>query len=88
MEKSVVRKFRKRPVTIEAMQITSGESVLSIAEWINNPQTGYSTNPPTVWIETLEGRMEGSTGDWVIKGTEGEFYPCKPDIFNKIYQEV
>jgi hypothetical protein len=88
MEKSVVRKFRKRPVTIEAMQITSGESVLSIAEWINNPQTGYSTNPPTVWIETLEGRMEGSIGDWVIKGTEGEFYPCKPDIFNKIYQEV
>ena len=88
MEKSVVRKFRKRPVTIEAMQITSGESVLSIAEWINNPQTGYSTNPPTVWIETLEGRMEGSTGDWVIKGTEGEFYPCKSDIFNKIYQEV
>lgn len=88
MEKSVVRKFRKRPVTIEAMQITSGESVLSIAEWINNPQTGYSTNPPTVWIETLEGRMEGSTGDWVIKGTEGEFYPCKPDVFNKIYQEV
>ena len=88
MEKSVVRKFRKRPVTIEAMQITSGESVLSIAEWIDSPQTGYSTNPPTVWIETLEGRMEGSIGDWVIKGTEGEFYPCKPDIFNKIYQEV
>ena len=88
MEKSVVRKFRKRPVTIEAMQITNGESVLSIAEWIDSPQTGYSTNPPTVWIETLEGRMEGSIGDWVIKGTEGEFYPCKPDIFNKIYQEV
>jgi hypothetical protein len=88
MEKSVVRKFRKRPVTIEAMQITSGESVLSIAEWINNPKTGYSTNPPTVWIETLEGRMEGSTGDWVIKGTEGEFYPCKPDIFFETYEEV
>ena len=88
MEKSVVRKFRKRPVTIEAMQITNGESVLSIAEWIDSPQTGYSTNPPTVWIETLEGRMEGSIGDWVIKGTEGEFYPCKPDIFNKIYLEV
>ena len=37
MEKSVVRKFRKRPVTIEAMQITNGESVLSIAEWIDSP---------------------------------------------------
>jgi hypothetical protein len=88
MEKSVVRKFRKRPVTIEAMQITSGESVLSIAEWINNPKTGYSTNPPTVWIETLEGRMEGSVGDWIIKGIEGEFYPCKNEIFIKTYQEV
>lgn len=88
MEKSVVRKFRKRPVTIEAMQITNGESVLSIAEWINNPMTGYQTNPPTIWIDTLEGRMEGREGDWIIKGVEGEFYPCKPDIFNKTYQEV
>ena len=83
-----VRQFRKRPVVIEAMQLTDAASVFDIAEWINNPQTGYSTNPPTVWIETLEGRMEGSTGDWVIKGIEGEFYPCKPDIFIKTYQEV
>jgi hypothetical protein len=88
MEKSVVRKFRKKPVTIEAIQITDGESVLSIAEWINSPTTGYSTNPPTVWIDTLEGRMTGETGDWIIKGVENEFYPCKPDIFNKSYQEV
>lgn len=87
MEK-VVRKFRKRPVTVEAMQITDGQSVLDIEEWINNPMTGYSTNPPTVWIDTKEGRMEGSQGDWIIKGVEGEFYPCKPNIFTKTYQEV
>jgi hypothetical protein len=88
MEKSIVRQFRKRPVTIEAVQITDGGSVLDIAEWINNPATGYSTNPPTVWIDTLEGRMTGNQGDWIIKGVEGEFYPCKPDIFEKTYQEV
>ena len=83
-----VRQFRKRPVTIEAMQITDATSVLDIEEWINNPATGYSTNPPTIWIDTLEGRMEGREGDWIIKGVSGEFYPCKPDIFEKTYQEV
>ena len=88
MEKGVVRKFRKRPVTIEAMQLTDAKSVLDIEEWINNGDTGYSTNPPTLWIDTLEGRMEASVGDWIIKGVEGEFYPCKNNIFIKTYQEV
>jgi hypothetical protein len=83
-----VRHFRKRPVTIEAMQLTDATSVLDIEEWINSPTTGYQTNPPTIWIKTKEGVMEASTGDWVIKGVEGEFYPCKPEIFAKTYQEV
>ena len=88
MEKSVVRKFRKKPVTIEAMQLTDARSVLDIEEWINSGDVGFSTNPPTVWIDTLEGRMEASTDDWIIKGVEGEFYPCKNGIFIKTYQEV
>ena len=88
MEKGVVRKFRKRPVTIEAMQLTDAKSVLDIEEWINSVDVGFSTNPPTLWIDTLEGRMEASTGDWIIKGIEGEFYPCKNEIFIKTYQEV
>lgn len=83
-----VRKFRKRPVTIEAMQLTDAKSVLDIEEWINSGDVGFSTNPPTLWIDTLEGRMEASTGDWIIKGIEGEFYPCKNEIFIKTYQEV
>lgn len=83
-----VRQFRKRPVTVEAMQITDGASVLDIAEWINSPATGYNTNPPTIWIDTLEGRMTANEGDWIIKGVHGEFYPCKPEIFEKTYQEV
>lgn len=85
---NTARKFRKRPVTIEAMQLTDAKSVLDIEEWINSVTTGYQTNPPTIWIDTLEGRMTANAGDWIIKGVNGEFYPCKPDIFNKIYQEV
>lgn len=87
MEKGV-RRFRKKPVTIEAMQITDGASVLDIAEWINSPTTGYNTTPPTIWIDTLEGRMTGEQTDWIIKGVNGEFYPCKNEIFIKTYQEV
>lgn len=83
-----VRKFRKKPVTIEAMQLTDAKSVLDIEEWINIGDVGFSTNPPTLWIDTLEGRMEASVGDWIIKGVEGEFYPCKNNIFIKTYQEV
>lgn len=88
MEKSVVRKFRKKPVTIEAVQITDEQSVLDIVTWMSDVETGYSTSPPTIWIKTKEGVMEGSTGDWIIRGVEGEFYPCKPAIFDKTYQEV
>jgi hypothetical protein len=88
MEKGVVRKFRKRPVTIEAMQITDEKSVLNIEEWVNSPTLGFTTSPPTVWIDTLEGRMTGNVGDWIIKGVQGEFYPCKDSIFHKTYQEV
>lgn len=84
-----VRKFRKRPITIEAMQVTDGRSVLDIVDWMNSSRTvGYNTSPPTIWIDTLEGQMTADTGDWVIKGVQGEFYPCKPDIFAKTYQEV
>lgn len=39
-------------------------------------------------IETLEGVMDASIGDWIIKGVNGEFYPCKPDIFEKTYEAV
>ena len=83
-----VRYFRKRPVTIEAIQLTDAASVLDIEEWINSPTTGYNTNPPTIWIDTLEGRMTANQGDWIIKGVHGEFYPCKDSIFVKTYQEV
>ena len=88
MEESLVRRFRKKPVTIEAMQLTDAKSVLDIEEWINSKTVGFQTNPPTIWIDTLEGRMTANAGDWIIKGVDGEFYPCKDSIFIKTYQEV
>lgn len=39
-------------------------------------------------VETLEGAMKGNAGDWLIRGTKGELYPCKPDIFAQIYERV
>lgn len=45
-------------------------------------------NGDTILIATLEGTMKASKGDWLIKGVSGEFYPCKPDIFEKTYEPV
>jgi hypothetical protein len=81
-------KFRKRPVVIEAVQVT--------IEWFNgecpNPlhPCGVIINPmkQCVEINTLEGIMTGQIGDWIITGVNGERYPCKPDIFEKTYEPV
>lgn len=45
-------------------------------------------NNPYIPVETLEGTMRASVGDYIIKGVNGEFYPCKPDIFEKTYEKV
>lgn len=45
-------------------------------------------NEGKIYIETLEGVMTATEGDWIIKGVNGEFYPCKPDIFEKTYEPV
>ena len=49
----------------------------------------YMAHPdPYMRIVTLEGTMVASKGDWVIRGVQGEFYPCKPDIFEATYERV
>lgn len=40
-----------------------------------------------IFIETLEGTMKADVGDWIIKGVKGEYYPCKPDVFNMTYEK-
>jgi len=77
-------KFRKKPVVIEARQYTrNGLEAEKVAEWCHGQQTDDG-----VIIKTLEGDHLGEYGDWIIKGVAGEFYPCKPDIFEKTYEHV
>jgi hypothetical protein len=84
-------KYRKKPVVIEAMQIKS-DNVSSVLQWINGisvSAAGYDDNDmPFITINTLEGKMTGQLGDFIIKGVKGEFYPCKPDIFKLTYEPV
>lgn len=78
-------KFRKKPVIISAIRYKKGlkhKAIIPIYDHMNGrKQIG-------VGIKTLEGIMEVSEGDWIIKGVNGEFYPCKPDIFEKTYELV
>jgi hypothetical protein len=81
--------FRKKPVIIEARQLTY-EALDEIKEWCGGH---YWSEPPMravtgLTIHTLEGDHEARFGDWIIKGVKGEFYPCKPDIFAISYDSV
>jgi len=82
-------KFRKKPVVVEAMQFTN-ETKNQVFNFVNcNRYADFDSKyNPILVIETLEGNMVASLGDWVIKGVNGECYPCKPDIFEKTYEKV
>lgn len=77
-------KFRKKPVVVDAIQWT-GENHDEIMKFVGND---VSRGDGKIYIDTLEGIMSASIGDWVIKGVKGEFYPCKPDIFERTYEAV
>lgn len=81
--------FRKKPVVIDAIQF-DGNNGVAIQGWSKGavvPVLGGQFQVYLV-IPTLEGVMEASVGDWIIKGVKGEFYPCKPDIFDETYDPV
>jgi hypothetical protein len=89
-------RFRKKPVVIEAIQWTkdNGDEVIT---WANNVSIGNGTSLQYMYdsalghslhIHTLEGLMNVTSGDWIICGVKGEFYPCKPDIFKMTYEPV
>jgi hypothetical protein len=82
-------KFRKKPVVIEAMQLQS-EQFYKICDWIgeDNLGDGTSRSECCIDIKTLEGAMSAHSGDFIICGVKGEFYPCKPDIFAATYEPV
>ena len=81
-------KFRKKPVVIEAVQVTDStfdaphpnpEHILGVV---------YNPNERCAYIQTLEGAMRADMGDWIIRGVKNELYPCKPDIFAQLYDLV
>lgn len=72
-------KYRKKPIVIEAEQWFPGIKIKGVIE---------KTHQVYGMIETLEGSMMVSPGDWIITGIKGEKYPCKPDIFEATYELV
>lgn len=92
-------KYRKKPVIIEAV-LWTGSNLHEVISFIEGtPPVTHTSYAGEAWytyegmvkkdglkIETLEGRMSASVGDYIIRGVSGEFYPCKPDIFGKTYE--
>lgn len=93
----MAKKYRKKPVVVEAMQFT-GKNALEVMTWANTFATGESSIPAfgedfvtglqELTIKTLEGTHEATPGDYIIRGVKNELYPCKPDIFEQTYEAV
>lgn len=96
----MIKKYIKKPVQIEAIQLKE-DNIIEVFDFLDEAnykeiksveeledfsqmilKQGY------IEIETLEGMMKASFGDYIIKGIKGEFYPCKPDVFEATYEEV
>ncbi len=92
-------KYRKKPVVIEAV-LWTGDNHREMFDFLTNKKDEYMTaNGDNFYIDhnkvkggliikTLEGEHIASIGDYIIKGVNGEFYPCKPDVFEKTYEKV
>lgn len=95
-------KYRKRPVVIDAVQMTDEQTMaLSIEGWPdwlkqaaalrpNRPGALYwregEDGKACLWVATLEGPLRVSPNDWIIRGVHGELYPCKPEVFAATYE--
>lgn len=80
----MTNQYRKKPVVIEAIQY-DGDNWDDIEVWTDFRAKHWRSSN-VMAIETLEGTMTTNVGDWIIKGVKGEFYPCKPDIFEATYE--
>lgn len=92
--------FRKKQLTIEARQwdgtIESAQEILRWSggavgfrsEQIGSPEDSKRFRKDWLAVHTLEGAMEAQPRDWIIRGVKGEFYPCKPDIFEATYDQI
>ena len=83
-----VKQYRKKPVAIEAIQWT-GENLTEVARFVGeSAKIDFGIGETKLYIKTLEGDHYATPGDYIIKGVQGEFYPCKPDIFQLTYEAV
>ncbi len=88
-------RYRKKPVVIDAWQWLPGDLAAAgivvgqlLAAGIDFRHPDGMGKTTTLAIATPEGEMTAQPGDWIIKGVKGEFYPCKPDIFEQTYEPV
>lgn len=79
------KKYRKRPVVVEAIQWT-GENYKDVQEFAGKKTVNHFSEK-VLTIRTLKGYRAVSCGDYIVKGIRGEFYPCKPDVFQETYEE-
>lgn len=92
-----MKRYTKKPVTVEAIQWT-GENLQELKNFVGDRleydvmdaawEVGKGPAMVNVKIQTLEGIHHASVGDFIIQGVHGEFYPCKPDIFQETYVEA
>lgn len=99
MKETIIRQYRKKPVIVEAVQLDNINAPC-VVRWIGEDKAKMKLESDAAWklgkappifsvtICTLEGDMKAMPGDYIIKGVHGEFYPCKPDIFEKTYEAV
>ena len=81
----MIKKYRKKPIVVEAMQwLNDVASMGALLEWCDK----FEIIKDSVVIKTLEGDMKVSLRDYIIKGVQGEFYPCRCDIFEETYEKV
>jgi len=85
-------KYRKKPVEVEALYFDGTyKSIAKAQEWTGKNlrlEWHLPEDLGHIFIPTLEGEMRAKPGDYIIKGVKGEFYPCKPDIFEETYESV
>lgn len=80
--------YRKKPVVIQAVELVIGGTQMA-SEWCGGGVIyDHVGKVDGVRITTLEGKMKADFGDFIIKGVQGEFYPCKPDIFHQTYEKA
>lgn len=86
----MINKYRKKPVEIEAIRF-DGWNWREVYQFMSDEPLMFTQDfrkDEYILIDTLEGVMKARVDDYIIKGVNGEFYPCKPDIFHKTYEEI